>query len=53
MVRSVVCVNRRVVVHPTSQITGEVIQDIYGGDVRMVRHDQRCSEQGHEHDRVS
>ena len=49
-VRSVICVNHRVVVHPTSAITGEMIQDIYGGDVRMVRHDHRCSEEGHEHD---
>ena len=36
-VESVICVNRRVVVHPTSEITGEVIRDIYGGEVRMVR----------------
>jgi zinc transport system ATP-binding protein len=50
MVRTVVCVNRRVVVHPTSQLTGQIIQDIYGGDVRMVRHDHRCSAEGHEHD---
>jgi zinc transport system ATP-binding protein len=41
-VRTVVCVKRRVVVHPTSEITGEIIQEIYGADVRMVRHDQRC-----------
>ena len=50
VVDTVVCVNRQVVVHPTSQITGELIQDIYGGDVRMIRHDHRCSEAGHEHD---
>jgi zinc transport system ATP-binding protein len=38
-VKSVVCVNRRVVVHPTNEITGEMINDIYGCDVHMVRHD--------------
>jgi len=38
-VKSVACVNKRVVVHPTSEITGEMINDIYGTDVRMVRHD--------------
>jgi zinc transport system ATP-binding protein len=38
MVESVVCVNRQVVVHPTSQLTSELIREIYGGDVRMVRH---------------
>ena len=49
-VKSVVCVKRRVVVHPTSEITGAIIQEIYGGDVRMVRHDHRCAEGGHEAD---
>lgn len=38
-VRTVVCVKRRVIVHPTSAITGEIINEIYGGEVRMVRHD--------------
>jgi len=38
-VKSVACVNKKVVVHPTSEITGEMITDIYGTDVRMVRHD--------------
>ena len=47
VVQSVICVNRRVVIHPTSEMTGDVIRDIYGGDVRMVRHDHRCSQQGH------
>ena len=47
---SVICVNRRVVVHPTSNITGEVIRDLYGADVRLVQHDHRCSEEGHSHD---
>jgi zinc transport system ATP-binding protein len=41
-VRTVVCVKRRVAVHPTSEITGEMIQEIYGADVRMVRHDRQC-----------
>ena len=38
-VKRVACVNRRVVVHPTSEITGKMINDIYGCDVHMVRHD--------------
>ncbi|MCP4574356.1 MAG: ABC transporter ATP-binding protein [bacterium] len=49
-VKSVLCVGREVVVHPTSEVTGEVIADLYGGDVRLVRHDHRCSEEGHRHD---
>ena len=48
IVKSVVCVNRRVVVHPTSDLTGEMIKDVYGGDVRMIRHDHRCAEGGHQ-----
>lgn len=38
-VKRVVCVNRRVAVHRTSEITGEMIHEVYGSDVRMVRHD--------------
>ena len=38
-VKRVACVSRRVLVHPTSEITGEMINEIYGCDVRMVRHD--------------
>jgi len=38
-VKSVACVNRRVVVHPTSEICGEMIHEIYGSRVHMIRHD--------------
>lgn len=47
-VRSVVCVGQDVVVHPTSEITGKVIADLYGSDMRLVRHDHRCSPDGHD-----
>jgi zinc transport system ATP-binding protein len=40
LVNNVVCVNRKVVVHPTSEMTGAAISDIYGGDVRVVRHNE-------------
>ncbi len=40
LVENVICVNRRVVVHPTSEMTGAAIRDIYGGEVRMVRHNE-------------
>jgi len=48
LVESVVCVKRKVVVHPTSRITGEIIHELYGEQVQMVRHDHRCAEDGHE-----
>jgi zinc transport system ATP-binding protein len=31
-----------------SEITGEIINEIYGCDMQMVRHDHRCSEKGHQ-----
>lgn len=38
LVERVVCVNRRVVVHPTSHITGQVFEDLYGAQRRVVEH---------------
>lgn len=37
-VQTVICVNRRVVVHPTARLTGQLLQEIYEGEVRAVRH---------------
>ncbi|HBT75382.1 MAG TPA: ABC transporter, partial [Planctomycetaceae bacterium] len=48
-VKSVVCVNRSVVVHPTTVLNGTLINEIYGRDVRMILHDHRCTEHGHIH----
>jgi zinc transport system ATP-binding protein len=45
-VKHVACVNRNVVVHPTSEITGELINEIYGTDVHMVRHDHSVPGRG-------
>lgn len=48
--KRIACVNRQVVIHPTSELTGRLIQEMYGGDLKMIRHDHRCSEGGHCHD---
>jgi len=48
VVRSVICVNRQVVIHPTSAIDGTLIREIYGGDFNLIRHDHRCSGEGHQ-----
>lgn len=37
-VRRVACVNRTLLCHATESIDGQVIQDLYGGDVRHVAH---------------
>ncbi len=43
-VNRVVCVKRHVVVHPTSEVTGEVISEIYGAPMKIVRHDHETVE---------
>ena len=48
--KRIACVNKQVVIHPTSELTGKLIQEMYGGDLKMIRHDHRCSEEGHCHD---
>ncbi|MCL2119620.1 MAG: ABC transporter ATP-binding protein [Planctomycetaceae bacterium] len=48
IVKSVVCVNREVVVHPTSEMTGAVISELYGSEMRLIRHDHRCTDHGHD-----
>jgi zinc transport system ATP-binding protein len=50
LVEKVVCVNRRVVVHPTSELTGDLIQEIYGSDVRLVRHGDVVCQREHVRD---
>jgi zinc transport system ATP-binding protein len=36
----VVCVNRRVLTHPTSELNGSVVKKLYGDGMRIIRHDQ-------------
>lgn len=47
-VKSVVCVNRVVRLHPTSEFNGDLVRELYRSDVRCVRHDHQCSEAGHQ-----
>ena len=52
LVTKVLCVHGDVAVHPTDELTGELMRDLYGHDVRLVRHDHDCAtghgEGGHE-----
>ncbi len=41
LVGHVICVNRTVATHPTTELTPELIRDMYGREVRMVRHDHK------------
>ena len=45
----VVCVYGTVAVHPTAELTGEMMQDLYGHDVRLVRHDHNCQDHSPDH----
>lgn len=38
-VNKVVCVKQHAAVHPTSELTGELIQQLYGSPMKLVRHD--------------
>lgn len=46
-ITSVICVNKQVAVHPTTELVGQTIIDLYGNDISMIRHDHRCSSEGH------
>ncbi len=49
--KRIACVNKQVVIHPTSALTGDLIREMYGGgDLQMIRHDHCCSSEGHQHD---
>jgi zinc transport system ATP-binding protein len=42
-VEQVICVNRTAHKHPTTEIDGPFLGDLYGSDVRMVRHDRHLN----------
>jgi zinc transport system ATP-binding protein len=46
MVERVICVNRRVVIHPTCSLDGKLIQELYDMDIRIVQHSQIAKEDG-------
>jgi zinc transport system ATP-binding protein len=39
-VEECVCVNRKAFVHPTAELTTDVLQECYGQTIRIVRHDK-------------
>lgn len=46
IVDTVVCVNRRVAVHPTADVDGRVISELYGSEVRWVDHQHQIQASG-------
>ncbi|MCP4378701.1 MAG: ABC transporter ATP-binding protein [bacterium] len=49
LVDKVVCVHGSVAVHPTAELTGELMSDLYGHDVMLVRHDHNCQDHSESH----
>lgn len=49
MVSSVICVNRKVQVHPTSAMSAAVFEELYGTDIRLIRHEHHRPEGEHRH----
>ena len=48
-VKQVLCVNRKVEMHPTSEVSAERMGEWYSGrDVRIVRHDKKFGEEEHD-----
>jgi zinc transport system ATP-binding protein len=45
-VKRVFCVNNKVVEHPAACLSGELISELYGSDMHMVRHDLEKSSTG-------
>jgi zinc transport system ATP-binding protein len=39
----ILCVRGSVAVHPTAELTGQVLRELYGQDVRLIRHDHNCA----------
>ena len=48
-ISTVVCVKQRVSLHPTAELHAGLIRDLYGQDIRMVRHDHKCSQGRSQH----
>jgi zinc transport system ATP-binding protein len=50
LVQRVICVNRQAVAHPAAQLTAELIREMYGGDVSVVRHGDVMCHREHVHE---
>jgi zinc transport system ATP-binding protein len=48
-INTVACVNKTVNLHPVSQLSGDMVSEMYGYDVSLVQHHHSCSEKGHSH----
>ena len=47
-INRVACINRTLVCHPTSELTGETIENMYGAHMHMVHHHHEMKKNIHE-----
>lgn len=47
-VKSVVCIRRTAVVHPTTRLNENTLKEIYGFDMSIIRHDRHCRGAGNQ-----
>jgi len=48
--KRIACVNQQVVIHPTSELTGDLIREMYVGNPQFIHHDHRCTIDHNSHD---
>jgi zinc transport system ATP-binding protein len=49
LVKEVICVNKRVFLHKTAELTGEIMQSLYGADIQAVEHNHGHGHGHHHH----
>ena len=49
LVERVICVNREATMHPASQLTADLVRQLYGGEVNVVRHGDVTCRREHVH----
>lgn len=48
--KRIACVNQTIVIHPTSELTGDLIREMYVGSPQFIHHDHRCNIASSSHD---
>ena len=47
MVENVICVNRKVFIHPARSLNGKLVQELYKTDMKIVQHSRIAKRDGH------
>jgi len=47
-VNHVACLNRTMICHPTKEISGKMLEELYNGSIRMIEHEIHCHPPDHQ-----